>query len=116
VPSRNSLPLPVSSLQRFTVEVGRKGGLLRGSKTTFKLHGRIREHARSIEEATNLDIEHFFFRCLVVDDIWIPLGEALMIDTFTPLWNTLIDGFGIHTPDFNGFAWVACAKLLIFRD
>jgi len=37
-------------------------------------------------------------RFLVVDDIWIPLGESLLIAKFTPIWNTLIDGFGNHDP------------------
>ena len=46
----------------------------------------------------NLDIEDFTCRYLVCDDIWIPLGEALLIERFQPPWNVLIEGFGIHTP------------------
>jgi hypothetical protein len=34
----------------------------------------------------------------VVDDIWIPLGESLLIEMFSPVWNRLIDGFGNHDP------------------
>ena len=30
---------------------------------------------------------------LVVDDIWIPLGENMMIEQFKPIWNLAIDGF-----------------------
>lgn len=37
-------------------------------------------------------------RYLVVEDIWIPLGEALLISMFSPLWNKLVDGFGNHDP------------------
>ena len=48
--------------------------------------------------AENLDGLDFFCRFLVVDDIWIPLGESLLITKFTPIWNTLIDGFGNHDP------------------
>ena len=33
-----------------------------------------------------------------LDDIWIPLGEALLIAKFAPIWNKLIDGFGNHDP------------------
>lgn len=62
------------------------------------LHRRLREHADSIKAAENLDIESFYYRFLVVDDIWIPLGESLIIARFTPLWNSLIDGFGNHNP------------------
>lgn len=81
-------------------EGSRKGGLLGDPKPTFKLHQRLREHERSLEQAANLQLEDFHFRYLVVDDIWIPLGEALMIHTFAPVWNK-IDGFGIHTPGGN---------------
>jgi hypothetical protein len=33
-----------------------------------------------------------------VDDIWIPLGESLLIDRLRPIWNLVIDGFGNHDP------------------
>jgi hypothetical protein len=82
-------------------EGSRKGGLVSNARPTFKLFNRLREHARSIEHAENLRCEDFHFRWLVVDDIWIPLGEALIIDTFAPVWNKVIDGFGIHTPGGN---------------
>ena len=35
---------------------------------------------------------------LIVDDIWIPLGESLLIGMFDPVWNKVIDGFGNHDP------------------
>lgn len=62
------------------------------------LYKRIKEHTESIRQATNIDIKHFQCRYLVVDDIWIPLGEALLIARFSPLWNKIIDGFGNHDP------------------
>lgn len=62
------------------------------------LHRRLKEHAESIKAAENLDINDFHCRFLVVDDIWIPLGESLIIARFTPVWNSLIDGFGNHNP------------------
>lgn len=62
------------------------------------LYDRLKQHARSIKEAVNLDIADFHCRYLIVDDIWIPLGEALLIAEFDPLWNKLIDGFGNHDP------------------
>lgn len=64
-------------------------------KVLFK---RLKEHADSIRAANNLDIKDFFCRLLVVDDIWIPLGESLIISRFTPVWNSLVDGFGNHNP------------------
>jgi hypothetical protein len=59
---------------------------------------RLREHAKSISEVKNLELADFSCRYLVCDDIWIPLGEALLIASFRPPWNVLIEGFGIHTP------------------
>ncbi|MFD2257247.1 Eco29kI family restriction endonuclease [Luteolibacter algae] len=69
-----------------------------------KLFKRLEEHRKSIEETSNLDIADFCCRYLVVDDVWIPLGESLLIQRHRPIWNSLIDGFGNHTPGKGRFA------------
>ena len=46
----------------------------------------------------NLSVSDFWCRYLVVDDIWIPLGESLLIQVYRPLWNSVVDGFGNHDP------------------
>ncbi|MDR8079508.1 Eco29kI family restriction endonuclease [Burkholderia cenocepacia] len=82
----------------------RKGGGV-GEVRSKALYDRLREHAESVQLATNLEIKDFVCRFLVVDDIWIPLGESLLISKFAPLWNALIDGFGNHDPGsgrYNG--------------
>jgi hypothetical protein len=76
----------------------RKGGFGLDSAPGKDLYKRLRQHAESIKEVTNLRSEDFRCRFLAVDDIWIPLGENLLIETFHPLWNTLVDGFGNHNP------------------
>lgn len=76
----------------------RKGGFGLSTAAGNALFKRLSEHAKSIESTTNLKLKDFFCRYLVADDIWIPLGEALLIERFQPLWNVLIEGFGIHTP------------------
>lgn len=58
----------------------------------------LSEHRKSIEQVANLEIGDFWCRYLVVDDIWIPLGESLLIQRHRPIWNSLIDGFGNHDP------------------
>lgn len=75
----------------------RKGGDLEACPGRV-LFNRLKQHAKSIEDACNLEIADFFCRYLIVDDIWIPLGEALLIAKFDPLWNKLLDGFGNHNP------------------
>lgn len=76
----------------------RKGGFGLDTDPGSVLYDRLAEHAESINLANNLKLEDFFCRYLAVDDIWIPLGENLLIEMFTPLWNRVIDGFGNHDP------------------
>jgi len=76
----------------------RKGAFGLDADPGSALQKRLREHAKSINEASNLKLADFSCRYLVCDDIWIPLGEALLIARFQPPWNVLIEGFGIHTP------------------
>lgn len=75
----------------------RRGGGL-GVTTGPVLFRRLSEHAQSIAQVENLELSDFLCRYLVVDDIWIPLGESLLIERFVPVWNSTIDGFGNHDP------------------
>lgn len=79
-------------------EGGRQGGKTEEAVNTKALYKRLKEHADSIESVSDLDLADFKCRFLVVDDIWIPLGESLLIAKFSPLWNALITGFGNHDP------------------
>jgi len=76
----------------------RKGGFGLSTAPGPALFKRLNEHKSSIAAAENLKVGDFFCRYLVSDDIWIPLGESLLNESFQPLWNILIEGFGIHTP------------------
>lgn len=71
---------------------------------TTALSARLREHAGSIAAATNLDLADFYCRWLVVERIWIPLGESLLINVYRPVWNRLVDGFGNHDPGRGRYA------------
>lgn len=78
---------------------GRKGNVdPEVSAKGTALYSRLDEHRKSIEQTSNLEIDDFWCRYLVVDDIWIPLGESLLIQRHRPIWNSLIDGFGNHDP------------------
>lgn len=76
----------------------RKGGFGLDADPGQALSKRLAEHAESIRQASNLELEDFRCRYLVVDDIWIPLAESLLIERFSPIWNKRIDGFGNHDP------------------
>lgn len=80
---------------------GRKGGTSLDLPHGPNLFNRLAKHARSIDESGNLQIEDFLCRVLVVEDIFIPLGESLLINMFYPLWNVVIDGFGNNAPGTN---------------
>ncbi|WP_250380992.1 Eco29kI family restriction endonuclease, partial [Escherichia coli] len=69
------------------VPAGARMGLTNPDKVGNVLFRRLKEHAESIRAAENLSIEDFYCRFLVVDDIWIPLGESLVISRFKPIWN-----------------------------
>ncbi len=76
----------------------RKGGYGLDEVPGEVLFRRLREHAESIQQVENLSINDFRCRYLVVDDIWIPLGESLLISTFSPLWNRTSTASGTMTP------------------
>jgi len=73
----------------------RKGGFGLGTARGPAIFKRLTEHAISIK-VTELKIGDFYCQYLVSEDIWIPLGESLLIEWFKPLWNVLIEGFGNH--------------------
>lgn len=70
------------------------------------LFNRINEHYRNIEHVNNLSVADFKCRYMVLDEdesgIIGPV-EANLIRQFQPLWNTVIDGFGNHTPGEGRF-------------
>lgn len=77
-----------------------------------KLHGRLREHLRSITKAMNdpaatLDAKDFLCRFLVVQSGWQTAAENYLINLFKPIWNDelgLCFGIGKHgdSPDTRG--------------
>lgn len=77
---------------------GRKGGLTKDAAKGRPMADRLGQHATSINEVGNLDLADFHVRYLMLDDVWIPLGENILIETFKPIWNRAIDGFGNKDP------------------
>lgn len=77
---------------------GRKGARQRVDASGQPLYSRLRQHAASIQAATNLDLTDFRCRFLVVTPLWITMAERFLIENFQPIWNVCVEGFGIHDP------------------
>lgn len=94
-PDRHAVPIYVG---KAIPPGARRGGVGLDENPGQVLYKRLREHAESISQSENLQLSDFRCRYLVADDIWIPLGESLLINMFSPVWNRVIDGFGNHSP------------------
>jgi hypothetical protein len=94
---RSATPAPIY-VGKAIPSGGRKGGTDFEAAIGHSLFNRLSEHADSIAKAENLHLADFQCRYLVVDDIWIPLAESMLIHRFRPLWNRALDGFGNHDP------------------
>lgn len=83
---------------RAVPEGSRKGAVadFTAASGGTKIFSRLGQHRTSIEGATNLNITHFWTRYLVTKRLWIPMGEAMMISEYAPLWNTTVEGFGVN--------------------
>jgi hypothetical protein len=88
---------------RYPIYVGkaepkgqRKG--IEGESEGTLIFSRLNQHANSISEVPNLRIAEFFCRYIVVDLAFVTLAERLLISKYRPLWNTVVQGFGINDP------------------
>jgi Eco29kI restriction endonuclease len=77
---------------------GRRGGVALDAAAGTVLYDRLQKHAKSIRDGEEINLADFSCQYLVVDDIWIPLGESLMIRTFQTIWNLVVPGFGNNDP------------------
>lgn len=75
-------------------------------KQSKKLFSRLREHSRSIEIGSGLSAKDFMCRFVIFEDAgsdMIGTIEAALIKLNRPLWNSVLDGFGNHTPGVGRF-------------
>ncbi len=96
----SSVRSPESDVPIYVGKAEEPGGRKGKTKviTDRPLFKRLREHSASIEAAENLALSDFTCRYLAVTPIWVKMAERLLIEEYTPLWNTCIDGFGNHDP------------------
>ena len=67
------------------VPSGSRKGTIGGGGTSKALASRLKEHLETIQAVESLGVDDFRFRCLTVDDIWIPLAETLLIQRYQPV-------------------------------
>lgn len=70
------------------------------------LYSRLRDHYRSVSKIDNLKAGDFKCKFLVLvgsSEDMTPAAEAAVIRKYNPLWNSVIDGFGNHTPGKRRF-------------
>ncbi|MET8561588.1 Eco29kI family restriction endonuclease [Streptomyces flaveolus] len=77
-------------------EGSRKGQNVGAAWEGTKLRDRLRQHARKIDKALDLDLGDFFARYLPADDLFTPMAERLMIGDLQPVWNVVLEGFGVN--------------------
>jgi hypothetical protein len=75
-------------------------------KKENKLFQRIQEHSRNILSVQHIDINDFSCRFVIFEGGGVDMIntiEASLIKIYKPLWNTVLDGFGNHTPGKGRF-------------
>lgn len=71
-----------------------------------ELYSRLREHSRSIKVASEINVDEFSCRFVIFEEggsDMIGTIEATLIKLNFPLWNSVVDGFGNHTPGAGRF-------------
>lgn len=71
------------------------------SNQSRELFNRLRQHARSLNETSDLLSKDFMCRFVIFEDAgsdMIGTIEAALIKLNKPLWNSAVDGFGNHDP------------------
>jgi hypothetical protein len=71
-----------------------------------ELYSRLKEHARNIEAGAGIEVHEFSCRFVIFEEAgsdMIGTIEAALIKLNRPLWNSVVDGFGNHTPGAGRF-------------
>jgi Eco29kI restriction endonuclease len=75
-----------------------RGGTLK-PKHNRALYTRLGSHRLSIRRATKtLDPADFRLRYIPMKDVWVALGEAGLLQRYTPIWNVVLSGLGNNNP------------------
>lgn len=100
IAQRNRLEYAVPIYVGKAVPKGWRQARIFTSSTETELYTRLSQHARSIA-ATDLDADGFSCRFVIFEGPAVGIIaaiEAKMIELYSPVWNSCIDGFGNHDP------------------
>lgn len=78
----------------------------RSDNQLTELYSRLREHSRNIAVAEGIEVNEFSCRFVIFEEgasDMISTIEAALIKLNRPLWNSVVDGFGNHTPGAGRF-------------
>ncbi|MFF5895522.1 Eco29kI family restriction endonuclease [Streptomyces argenteolus] len=89
--SSSACAVPIYVGKSLSSGKSRSGMVVRGS-----MNRRLRTHLRSLKDVHDLDAQDFLVRYLPVDEIWTIGPERLMIGDHRPVWNVVVEGFGVH--------------------
>ena len=94
---------------RYPIYVGQatSTGFSLGATEQKRILERLRNHAKSIEQAQNIELSDFRCRYLVINDAHIALAEAVLITAFRPPWN----GMGLGSKVVGKFRMGGAASL-----
>jgi hypothetical protein len=92
--SSTSVPLYIGKAEPRGGRTGSGAGAVVG-KDLLK---RVKEHQKSIDLAQNLSSADFAVLMVSTPPILVEAAERLLIQHYSPLWNSSIDGFGNHDP------------------
>lgn len=83
-----------------------------GTTESPNLYQRLNKHARSIRAVSNLNLDDFKCRILILtgnEADMIATVENVLIREYAPLWNSEIDGFGNNDPGVNRYDQILAA-------
>jgi hypothetical protein len=78
----------------------------RPDKQSTELYSRLREHGSNIAVGEGIEVDEFYCRFVIFEEDssdMISTIEAALIKINRPLWNSIVDGFGNHTPGAGRF-------------
>ena len=93
--ARSSFQMPIY-VGKADPEGSRKGLNVVPAWAGKNLRKRLGQHQRKLDASQDFASADFWVRYLPADDLFTPIAERLMIVAFRPVWNLVLEGFGVN--------------------